>query len=239
MARVYHRTISRIPAEPPGTIQYQGARKAEQVSITLFDFKDGSCQERTITDIRDCLPYRDTDTVTWINIDGLHDTEALKVLNDHFGIHLLVQEDIVNTYQRPKVEDFGDYLFIVMHMLSSPGNGFHIQSEQALSSLMQLYGGTSWPRKFMDLAFHGESSQGLLGPLWLLAPLALLALRRPAGRVLLCAGALLAAEERQPEGQGEDQNLDGDGAVAAGVRTAAIRNLCGGEQQRGDQHRGL
>lgn len=130
MARVYHRTISRIPAEPPGTVQYQGARKTDQVSITVFDYKDDSFQERTITDIRDCLPYRDTDTVTWINIDGLHDTEALKLLNDHFGIHLLVQEDIVNTYQRPKVEDFGDYLFIVMHMLSSPGEGFHIQSEQ-------------------------------------------------------------------------------------------------------------
>lgn len=130
MARLYQRTVSRKPAESPGTVAYQGAPKAAQVSMTVFDYKDDVLQERTVTDVRECLPYRDTDTVTWINIDGLHDTQALRVLNDHFGIHLLVQEDIVNTYQRPKVEDFGDYLFIVLHMLSSPGDGFHIQSEQ-------------------------------------------------------------------------------------------------------------
>jgi hypothetical protein len=74
-----------------------------------------------------------------------------------------------------------------------PNPYFHILSEQILASRMRLYGGESWPEKFMDLAFHGESSLGLLGPVWLLAPLALLALRRPAGRALLCAGVLLAA----------------------------------------------
>jgi 4-amino-4-deoxy-L-arabinose transferase-like glycosyltransferase len=74
-----------------------------------------------------------------------------------------------------------------------PNPYFHILSEQTLASRMRLYGGETWPERIMDLAFHGQSSLGLLGPLWLLAPLALLALRRPAGRVLLCAGALLAA----------------------------------------------
>lgn len=130
MAKLYHRTVSRQPAQSPGTVEYLGTKKTDEVVITVFDFKDDYLQERTIEDIRECFPLRDTDTVTWINIDGLHDVQALKTLNDHFGIHLLVQEDIVNTYQRPKVEDFGDYLFIVMHMLSSPGDGFHIQSEQ-------------------------------------------------------------------------------------------------------------
>lgn len=74
-----------------------------------------------------------------------------------------------------------------------PNPYFHILSEQILASRMQLYGGESWPERILDLTLHGQTSLGLLGPLWLLAPLALLALRRPAGRLLVCAGLLLAA----------------------------------------------
>lgn len=74
-----------------------------------------------------------------------------------------------------------------------PNPYFHVLSEQILASRMQLYGGETWPERILDLALQGHSSLGLLGPLWLLAPLALLGWRRPAGRVMLCAGVLLAA----------------------------------------------
>jgi len=73
-----------------------------------------------------------------------------------------------------------------------PNPYFHILSEQILAFQMRRYGGESWPSRILDLTIHGQSSLGLLGPLWLLAPLGLLALRRPVGRLLLCVGALLA-----------------------------------------------
>jgi hypothetical protein len=74
-----------------------------------------------------------------------------------------------------------------------PNPYFHVLSEQILGEKMRLYGGASWPERILDLTLWGQSSLGLLGPLWLLAPLALLALRRPAGRVLLVAAAIAGA----------------------------------------------
>jgi magnesium transporter len=66
--------------------------------------------------------------VAWINVDGVHDVEVLKQLGDGYGLHPLVVEDIANTEQRPKLEDYGDHLFIVLKMLS-PEND-HVRAEQ-------------------------------------------------------------------------------------------------------------
>jgi len=74
-----------------------------------------------------------------------------------------------------------------------PNPYFHVLSEEGLASRMQLYGGGSWLERIKDLTLYGRSSLGLLGPMWLLAPLALIALRRPAGRVLVCAAAIAGA----------------------------------------------
>ncbi|MGD9545914.1 MAG: magnesium/cobalt transporter CorA [Candidatus Krumholzibacteriia bacterium] len=129
MAKLY-RKVTRKPAQPPGTVEFTGLKKTDDVVITVIDYKDGAFEERRVADVAACLPFRDSDSTTWINIDGLHDIESLKVLSDHFGIHPLVQEDIVNTHQRPKVEDYDAYLFIVIHMLSATVGPFDIHSEQ-------------------------------------------------------------------------------------------------------------
>ena len=73
-----------------------------------------------------------------------------------------------------------------------PNPYFHVLSEREWAAMLQKYGGETWLDKILDLTLRGEASLGLLGPCWLLAPLALLALRRPAGRILLALSALLA-----------------------------------------------
>ncbi|MEN6602141.1 MAG: phospholipid carrier-dependent glycosyltransferase [Bryobacteraceae bacterium] len=74
-----------------------------------------------------------------------------------------------------------------------PNPYFRVVSEEWLASNMRLYGGGSWVERIKDLAICGRSSLGLLGPMWLLAPLALIALRRPAGRLLVCAAVIAGA----------------------------------------------
>lgn len=129
MARLYHR-VTKPAAEAPGTVSFTGERKVDEVTIKVIDYDDDAYEEREVGGFEDCLRYRDTDTCTWINVNGLHDTSVLMRFGEHFGLHPLVLEDIVNTHQRPKAEDYGDYLYIVCRMLSLDETGTRLEAEQ-------------------------------------------------------------------------------------------------------------
>ena len=109
---------SRTAGLLPGTLVHIGEKKAETVKITLMDYNEQDFQEKTIENIEDCFPFKETDTTTWINIDGLHQLEIIEKLGQNFDIHPLILEDILNTGQRPKFEDYEKYMFIVLKMLS-------------------------------------------------------------------------------------------------------------------------
>ncbi len=103
--------------QPPGTPVYVGAPKVGPVRVTVIDYGPDRCEQREIGEPTECFGYRDTETVTWINVDGVHDAALVQALGEHFGLHPLVQEDILNTEQRPKAEDFGDRLCVFVKML--------------------------------------------------------------------------------------------------------------------------
>ncbi|RJO61352.1 MAG: magnesium and cobalt transport protein CorA [Dehalococcoidia bacterium] len=115
---------------PPGTLVHIGREHAEATRISLIDYTETQFQEKTIDNIEDTFPFRDSRSVTWINIDGLHDTSTIEKIGNHFGLHPLIQEDIVNTEQRPKIEDFGSYIFIVLRMLDYDVKRQEIKNEQ-------------------------------------------------------------------------------------------------------------
>ena len=102
---------------PPGTLVHIGERKSEEITITVLDYDETSFQEAEFTTIEECFLFKDKPTVTWINIEGLHQVEIVQKLGECYGFHPLVLEDILNTHQRPKMEDYGDYLYIVLKML--------------------------------------------------------------------------------------------------------------------------
>lgn len=102
---------------PPGTLVHIGEKKRERTKISILDYDELHYQEKEIEAIDECLAFKDKPTVTWVNVDGIHEVEVLERLGDCFGLHPLVVEDILNTDQRPKMEDFGDYIFIVLKML--------------------------------------------------------------------------------------------------------------------------
>jgi magnesium transporter len=129
MVRLFHR-VRKPPAQAPGTVAFVGEQKVERVSIKLIDYDATSLDERALEDFHETFTCRETDTVSWINVNGLHDTDLMREMGTHFGLHPLVLEDIVNTHQRPKMEDFGDYLYIVARMLSLDADRTGLVSEQ-------------------------------------------------------------------------------------------------------------
>jgi len=102
---------------PPGTLVFNREKRTDTVSIHVMDYGTGFCNVTTPARIEDTFPLRDSDTVSWIDIEGLHDTELLAKFGEHFGLHALVLEDILNTHQRPKLEEYDDYFYVVARML--------------------------------------------------------------------------------------------------------------------------
>jgi magnesium transporter len=103
---------------PPGTLVYQTEKKGEVARVTMIDYDENRVVEREIGQAEECLPFKDDRTsVTWINVDEITQPGLLEAWGQTMGFHALMLEDILNTDQRPKLEDFGDYLYIVVKML--------------------------------------------------------------------------------------------------------------------------
>ncbi|RQW78710.1 MAG: magnesium/cobalt transporter CorA [Methanothrix sp.] len=97
-------------------------KPADMPKITVIDYGDQHYHEMEAKDVSECFAFKNKPTVTWINIDGLHQVDVLEKLGNCYGIHPLVLEDIL-TDQRPKIEDYDDYIFIVLKMLYYEENG--------------------------------------------------------------------------------------------------------------------
>jgi len=117
MFRTIKRTSKKIGL-PPGTLVHIGEQKIETTKIEIIDYDDTHFQEQEVPTIEACFPFKDLPTVTWVNIDGLHEIQNIEKIGTHLDIHSLILEDILNTGQRPKFEDLGNYMFIVLRMLS-------------------------------------------------------------------------------------------------------------------------
>lgn len=129
MVRFYRKASKKVGLSP-GSLVHVGEKKVEKVRIRVFDYDETQLQEKEIPTIEECFPFKDTPTVTWINIDGLHDIGLIERVGKHFGLHPLVLEDIVHTDQRPKIEDHGDHLFLVLTLLQYDKVTKEVKGEQ-------------------------------------------------------------------------------------------------------------
>ena len=121
---------SKKTGAPPGTLIYTGDKKVEKARISVIEYDDSEYSERVVEDFDSCLPIKDKPMVTWLNVVGLSDIGVLERLGKEFGIHPLVLEDILNVDQRPKLEDFGDYIFIVLKMAHHDDKAGELRMEQ-------------------------------------------------------------------------------------------------------------
>jgi magnesium transporter len=102
---------------PPGTIVYYGEKRTDKVKLTLIEYNEGKFIEKDFYDLSECLDHVDPTMVKWINVDGIHDVELIEKIGKHFKIHPLTLEDIVNTSQRSKFEDYDNYVVSIMKMI--------------------------------------------------------------------------------------------------------------------------
>lgn len=104
--------------QSPGLLVHIGDKKTEKVELTLIDFgEDGHFLELTDAGLEDLEMVKKPDSVTWANVSGLHDTALIGKIGHFFGIHPLLVEDILNTDQRPRLEPYDEYIYIVLKML--------------------------------------------------------------------------------------------------------------------------
>ena len=114
----------------PGSIVHIGKKKIENVKITVIDYDKNKFEEEKVVNVKDCYPFKEKPSVTWINVVGLHDVDVIRKIGEHYDIHSLVLEDIVNTGQRPKIEDYGKHIYIVLKMLHFNEEINEVESEQ-------------------------------------------------------------------------------------------------------------
>ncbi|WP_340123503.1 magnesium/cobalt transporter CorA [Methylobacter svalbardensis] len=123
---------------PPGSLVHVGEVHEHEHKITVIDYNKSTLTQRTIKTIAELQPYKTTDTVTWVIIDGLKDVSIIDAIGQHFDIHVLVLEDILNTHQRPKFEEFDDYLYIVIKAIAL-ADEFNVEYEQVSLLLLNKF----------------------------------------------------------------------------------------------------
>ncbi|HOX25289.1 MAG TPA: magnesium/cobalt transporter CorA [Candidatus Krumholzibacteria bacterium] len=129
----------------PGTMVYVGQDRPQPVTVTVIDYGPERFEERELPTPEDATPYRESTSISWLNVDGLQDVDYLRRVCEAFHLHPLVQEDIVNTHQRPKLEDYEDYLYLVCHMLTFNEATQRVESEQ-----VSLVVGPRWVLSFQE-----------------------------------------------------------------------------------------
>jgi len=115
---------------PPGSLVHVGERKVDKPRITIIDYDADHFLEKEVDSVEECFPFHATSTMTWINIDGVHDPDLINRLGTAYGLHPLILEDIMTTSQRPKMEDLGSSLYVVLKMLELGGKGEEIVTDQ-------------------------------------------------------------------------------------------------------------
>jgi len=108
---------SKKAGHPPGTLMHTGEKRSDITDITIFDYNEAGFKELTYDSLHGVMPEKSEAAVRWINVVGLHQIDILEKLGEHYGLHPLVMEDILNTAQRPKLEDYENYIYIVAKLL--------------------------------------------------------------------------------------------------------------------------
>ncbi|MBN2418205.1 MAG: magnesium/cobalt transporter CorA [Deltaproteobacteria bacterium] len=139
MRLILKKILSKKAGLPPGTLIHVGEKKLEKAIVKLIDYSEDGFEEKELGSINECLPYKEKDSITWLNIDGLHDIDLINNTGFQFNLHPLILEDILNTEQRPKLDDIEDYLFIVAKMITYKPEEDRMKFEQISFILLKNF----------------------------------------------------------------------------------------------------
>lgn len=150
----HNRKRSKKTGLPPGSLVHIGAQRTQATKVTVARYDENGCEEATLDSLDKFSPEKDS-RFTWINVSGVHEPEVMKMVGDIFHIHPLTLEDIMNTDHITKLNDFDDYLFIVMKTFcEEAGHCGEMKQEQVSLLLGRNY-----------LISFQESATGIFDPI--------------------------------------------------------------------------
>jgi magnesium transporter len=150
---------------PPGTLFYVGRQRIGPIILSAIDYNAESITERGNLKLEELHGYVSSENVTWVNVDGVHDTDSIGLIAEYFGLHPITAEDIVQTRERPKIDINEDYIYLNLKMISLLDGDENFDLEQVSLVLSN---------KFV-LCFQ-EKSEDILEPLRI-------RIRQAAGRI--------------------------------------------------------
>ena len=124
---------------PPGSMIHIGNHTSEKVKISIIDYDAEHVEEKNEATLKECLIFLETPSVTWINVSGIYDVKMIETIGRHFGLHPLLLEDIVNSGQRSKLDDYKDNLYIVMRLLNYNTERGELEDQQVSIILGKNY----------------------------------------------------------------------------------------------------
>lgn len=122
----------------PGSLIHVGRKKSDNIALTYFCYDNDAFEEKKMLDASNLMPLTD-DKVQWLNLDGIHNIEAIKSIGSHFKLHNLLLEDVLNTQHRPKAQEYDEHLFFTLKMLGTSKTGGKIITEQVSFVLGKNY----------------------------------------------------------------------------------------------------
>ncbi len=129
MPRLIKRTSAKAGL-PPGTLLHVGDEKTHEVHISVIDYDPGRVDEKARATIEDLVAFKERPSVTWINVNGIHDVSVIEAIGKTFNLHPLLLEDVMHTGQRPKMDDYDTHLFVVLKMVDCRKDHEEIEVEQ-------------------------------------------------------------------------------------------------------------
>ncbi|MCB1948237.1 magnesium/cobalt transporter CorA [Nitrosomonas sp.] len=125
---------------PPGSLVHIGEKHATSSRISVIQYNDHAINECEIKTIAELQQLHSDESITWVNIDGLSNARIIEDIGAQLNIHPLILEDILSTHQRPKLEEYDDYLYLVVKSINvNDNNALEMQYEQISILLLTNY----------------------------------------------------------------------------------------------------
>jgi len=115
---------------PPGTLVHIGTNKTIDTRVTIVDYDEKNFCQNISNNLDYLLKSEQKTRIRWMNLDGIHDIDIMEKIADRYGIHILTMEDILNTQQRPKIEEYEGYTYIVAKLIYVHQDSKRILTEQ-------------------------------------------------------------------------------------------------------------
>ncbi|MDX9772678.1 MAG: magnesium/cobalt transporter CorA [Bacteroidales bacterium] len=116
MARFLKKSKEEIGISPDELI-FRGEKKIDDVLLRVIDYDANNLKEVTINSIEEVVKYQEKETVTWFNVDGLHNTEILKEIANEFNLDHLILADVMNTQAQPTIKEYDNCIFLSIKMV--------------------------------------------------------------------------------------------------------------------------